>query len=77
MQFKSKVTYNTWLKPKNGGDASIWPSADHIETTVGWSISFPEVGIKEEVTYVYNDVMLNQIGHDFDTEEDDDDAPDL
>ncbi len=77
MQFKSKVTYNTWLEPKNGGDASIWPSADHIETTVGWSISFPEVGIKEEVTYVYNDVMLNQIGHDFDTEEDDDDAPDL
>lgn len=78
MQFKSKVTYNTWLKPKkNGGDASIWPSADHIETTVGWSISFPEVGIKEEVTYVYNDVMLNQFGHDFDTEEDDDDAPDL
>lgn len=77
MQFKSKVTYNTWLEPKNGGDASIWPSADHIETTVGWSISFPEVGIKEEVTYVYNDVMLNQIGHDFDTEEDDDDAPNL
>ena len=77
MQFKSKVTYNTWLEPKNGGDASIWPSADHIETTVGWSISFPEVGIKEEVTYVYNDVMLNQIGHDFDTDEDDDDAPDL
>lgn len=77
MQFKSKATYNTWLEPKNRVDVSVWPSADHIETTVGWSISFPEVGIKEEVTYVYNDVMLNQIGHDFETEEDDDDAPDL
>ena len=44
--------------------------------TVGWSISFPEVGIKEEVTYVYNDVMLRQIGHDIDSEGTDDDEPD-
>lgn len=74
MQFKDKATFNTWLKPKNGVNASIWPSEEYAETTVGWSISFPEVGIKEEVTYIYNDVML---GHDLENEGNDDDTPDL
>lgn len=77
LQFKNAETFEKWLKPENGGNKSIWPSADHVEETVGWSISFPEIGIKEEVTYVYNDVMLHQIGHDIEIEENDDDDPDF
>ena len=74
-RFKNDTVYTEWLN--NDGDQSIWPSATHVEETVGWSISFPEVGIKEEVTYIYNDVMLGQIGHDIENEENDDDDPDL
>ena len=77
LQFKNTAEYEKWLKSGNGEGPSIWPSASHIEKTVGWSISFPKVGIKEEVIYVYNDVMLRQIGHDIESEGDDDDDPDL
>ncbi len=77
LQFKNTAEYEKWLKSGNGEGPSIWPSASHIEKTVGWSISFPKVGIKEEVIYVYNDVMRRQIGHDIESEGDDDDDPDL
>ena len=77
LQFKNTADYEKWLKPENKGSLSVWPSATHVEETVGWSISFPEVGIREEVTYVYNDVMLRQIGHDIESEGNDDDEPDL
>lgn len=75
LQYENSAAYENWLK-NQGGETAFWPSATHVEKTVGWSISFPEVGIKEEVTYVYNDVMLRQIGHDIDSEGTDDDEPD-
>lgn len=76
LQFKNAASYKEWLEPRNGGSDSIWPSSQHVEETVGWSISFPEVGISEEVAYVYNDVMLNQMGSDI-ADEEEDDEPDF
>lgn len=76
LQFKNDETYTKWLEPQNGGSTSIWPSASYVEETVGWSISFPKVGINEEVAYVYNDVMLNQMGNDI-ADEEEDDEPDF
>lgn len=73
-QFKNETSYTKWLE--NDGNQEIWPSATHIEETVAWSISFPEVGIKEAVTYVYNDVMLGYIGQGIGSEENEDDDPD-
>ena len=77
LQFKNNADYEKWLRSENGQSPSVWPSATHVEETVGWSISFPEVGIREEVTYVYNDVMLRQIRQDIESEGNDDDDPDL
>lgn len=53
-----------------------WPSFDHSETTVGWSISFPIAGIEEPVEYMYNDVMLREARQDDLNTEVDEDAPD-
>lgn len=47
LQFKNNADYEKWLRSENGQSPSVWPSATHVEETVGWSISFPEVGIRK------------------------------
>lgn len=56
-------------------ERGVWPSIDHVERTVGWSISFPEKGIEEPITYTYNDVSIRQRIGEINVEEEED-APD-
>lgn len=51
--------YDKW-KPIAGEKQEIWPSADYIEYTVGWSIGFPRKGLKPEPGYMINDVLYRQ-----------------
>jgi len=51
--------YDRW-NPIAGEKQEIWPSADHTEYTVGWSIGFPRKGLKPEPGYMINDVLHRQ-----------------
>lgn len=51
--------YDRW-NPITGEKQEIWPSANHTEYTVGWSIGFPRKGLKPEPGYMINDVLYRQ-----------------
>lgn len=77
LQFKDERDYQkNWLENTAIRDHDIWPSYDYAEEAIGWSISFPEVGIPAETYYTYNDVMSRHMGltPDIEDEEQDDDA---
>ncbi|MBW3090058.1 Z1 domain-containing protein [Bifidobacterium miconisargentati] len=77
LQFKDEKDYQqNWLENTAIRNHDIWPSYDYAEEAIGWSISFPEVGIPAETYYTYNDVMIRHMGltPDIENEEQDDDA---
>ncbi len=75
MRFKIKPSKRDIDSFQQLAQRGVWPSIDYSETTVGWSISFPQKNIEERVTYTYNDVMMREQYAEISSEEEND-APD-
>ncbi|WP_163227439.1 Z1 domain-containing protein [Bifidobacterium choloepi] len=79
IQFKNEEDYRqSWVDDPSVIDKSLWPSFDYFEEAIGWSISFPAIGIPATDTYMYNDVMLRSLRNNIEDIEDeyDEDTPD-